>query len=95
MYFHIYHQLCAEDSAEIICTEQAAIYLICALAELLSTEKEQQVWLRRKDGIGYYLKIKIDENIANNDALELPYIWDSSVMPSDNSSDTDVDKIEF
>ena len=94
MYLHIYHQLCAEDSAEIICTEEAALKLIYALARALSTEIEQRVWLKRNDGMDYYLKIKIDENIASNDTLELPYIWDSSIMTSE-SSDIDVDKIEF
>ncbi|MFB2980043.1 hypothetical protein [Microseira sp. BLCC-F43] len=102
MYLHIYQQFGPGYPAEIVCTKKAAAHLIYCLALALSSETEQQITLACKDGEFYPVKIRINENMKNDDIVEFPYLCDSDIcwtlMPPDkisDSDDADVNKIEF
>ena len=83
MYLHLYQQSSYRGEAKIICNKKAAAELICLLVEAISTKEQQQATLACNDGESYCFKVKINNNMRDDDNVKLP------VLPHKEESDND------
>ena len=83
MYLHLYQQSSPRSDAKIVCDKEAAAKLICLLVAAISTKEQQRETLTCNDGESYCFKVKINNNMKNDDSVELP------IFPYKEESDSD------